>query len=48
MALTLLALFAGCATNEPREMVRAGSSYREEIKSLPPRQQLIDPTCIVR
>ncbi len=47
IALPLIALFAGCISNEPRE-VRAGGSYSEEIKSPLPRQMLIDPTCSVR
>jgi len=48
IALPLFALFAGCVSNEPREVVRAGGSYQEEIKSPLPRQMLIDPTCAVR
>jgi hypothetical protein len=44
----LVVLFAGCVSNEPREAVRAGGSYSEEIKSPLPRQMLIDPTCAVR
>jgi hypothetical protein len=48
IALPLLALFAGCVSNEPREIARAGSSYHEEIRSPLPRQLLIDPTCAVR
>jgi hypothetical protein len=44
----LLALVAGCVSSEPREKVRAGGSYSEEIKSPLPRQMLIDPTCSVR
>jgi len=35
-------------SNQPREEVRAGGSYSEEIKSPLPRQMLIDPTCAVR
>ena len=48
IALPLFALFAGCVSNEPRETVRVGSSYQEEIRSPLPRQMLIDPTCAVR
>ena len=48
IALPLIVLFAGCASHEPREVVRAGGSYSEEIKSPLPRQMLIDPTCAVR
>jgi hypothetical protein len=48
IALPLLALFAGCVSNEPRGSLRAGGSYVEEIKSPTPRQMLIDPTCAVR
>jgi hypothetical protein len=46
--LPLLALFAGCVSNEPRDSRRAGGFYVEEIKSPTPRQMLIDPTCAVR
>ena len=49
IAVSLLVALAGCASNEPRDPVRAaGSSYQEEIKSPLPRQMLIDPSCIVR
>jgi hypothetical protein len=48
IALPLFALFAGCVSNEPRELTRAGGSYQEEIRSPLPRQMLIDPTCAVR
>ena len=48
LALPLLVVFAGCVSNEPREVHRAGGSYQEEIKSPLPRQMLIDPTCAVR
>lgn len=48
IALPLIALFAGCMSNEPRGVVRGGGSYSEEIKSPLPRQMLIDPTCAVR
>jgi hypothetical protein len=41
-------LFAGCVSNEPHELARAGGSYQEEIKSPLPRQMLIDPSCAVR
>jgi hypothetical protein len=44
----LIAFFAGCVSTEPREPIRAGGSYQEEIKSPLPRQMLIDPTCSVR
>lgn len=48
IALPLIALFAGCMSNEPRGVFRGGGSYSEEIKSPLPRQMLIDPTCAVR
>ena len=48
VALPLFTLFTGCGSNEPRETVRTGSAYQEEIKSPLPRQMLIDPTCAVR
>lgn len=49
IALPLLALAAGCVSNEPRPSVRAGGSYVEEIKSPVPRDQLLfGPNCFVR
>ena len=48
ITLPLIALFAGCVSNEPREIARTGGSYQEEIRSPLPRQMLIDPTCAVR
>ncbi len=45
----LLAVFAaGCVSNEPRQTLRPGGTYYEEIKSPAPRDLLFDPNCLVR
>ena len=45
----LLALSAGCGSNEPRR-ASAGGQYVEEIKSPTPRGDtlMFDPNCLVR
>jgi hypothetical protein len=48
VALSLLAIVAGCAAPASHEPLRAGGSYSEEIKSPMSRQMLFDPTCAVR
>ena len=49
IALPLLALAAGCASNEPQQAVRAGGPYFEEIKSPVPRDMLLfGSDCFVR
>jgi hypothetical protein len=50
IALPLLVLAAGCASNEPQQSVRAGAPYKEEIKGPAPRDSLLfsPADCIVR